>query len=470
MTYFKSLLTIFLSLIILACNNEEIGSTSEINSDNPIVLDAMEELMEQYDDFGNLENSENPTGNMTLDFCFDFIYPISFELNNGSEISVNNIDELIEILFNSNEELYVNNIIYPFDVEIFNHETNSFEIITIENDESFEMLLLDCDFDEEEYVCTEEFDPVCVEVMGHDNEVYIIAYPNSCWAELDGFSADDFLEDCDYEGHWGPEDGDGGFADDLFGFDLPCGELVFPISVVTPNGDVISVDNYESLIQVLESWYDQNPNADDEFELIFPLTIEFETETIEITSHDMLEEVLGEYCDEDWEGEDDEFFWFDLPCGELVFPISVVAPNGDLITGDSAESLIQAIESWYDQNPNSDDEFELIFPLTLEFETETIEITSHDMLEEVLEEYCDEDWEGEDDDDDEDDDEDEDDDDEDDDNDDEQECESCSDEENIVCVQYTNPTNPNDIIVEAFLNPCYAICAGFSEDDFVDCE
>ena len=462
MTYFKSLLTIFLSFIILACNNEEIGSSTEINSDNVLVLNAMEELMEQYDNFGNLENSENPTGNITLDFCFDFIYPINFELNNGSEISVNNIDELIEILFNSNEELYVNNIIYPFDVEIFNNETNSFEIITIENDESFEMLLLDCDFDGDEYACTEEFDPVCVEITGHDNEIYIIAYPNSCWAELDGFNADDFLDDCDYEGHWEPEDGDGGFADDLFGFDLPCGELVFPISVVTPNGDVISVDNYESLIQVLESWYDENPNTDDEFELIFPLIIEFENETVEITSYEMLEEVLEEFCDDDWDDDwDDEYddhYWFDLPCGELVFPISVVAPNGDVISVDNYESLIQVLESWYYENPNTDDEFELIFPLTVEFENETVEITSYEMLEEVLEEFCDEDWDDEDDDED------------DDVDDDEEDCESCSDEENIVCVQYTDPHNPNDIIVEAFLNPCYAVCAGFSEDDFVDCE
>lgn len=357
MRYFNLLTLLLLTINISSCNVEEINSALENNStDNPLVLRTMNELMEQYDNFGNLESSENPTGNMILDFCFDFVYPINFELSNGTIVTVSSIEDLIDIIINSSEDLYVNDIVYPFDVEVYNSENNSFEVITIDNEDSFELLIETCNFDEEDYLCTEEFDPVCVEINGQNNEVFIIAYPNSCWAELDGFSEDDFLEDCTYDNDFGEDD-----------------------------------------------FYDE--------------------------------------------------FLYEMGCGELVFPVSFQVSNGDTLTANDVESFIQLIEQWIESNPNQEDDFQFIYPITIEFESEgsiiSIEILSEDMLYEVLEQYCDDDYS----------------------EDEEQEdCNFCSDEENLVCVQYENPSNPNDTIVEVFLNPCYAFCAGFSEIDFVDCE
>lgn len=355
MKYFNLFASIFLALTIASCNNEEINSAIEDNSaDNPLVMRTMDELMEQYDNFGNLESSENPTGNMILDFCFDFVYPINFELSNGAIVAVSSIEDLVEILINSSEDLYLNDIVYPFDVEIFNSENNSFEIITIENDDSFEMLLENCEFDMDDYACTEEFNPVCVEIFGPNDEVIVIAYPNSCWAELDGFSEEDFLENCDY----GNDD-----------------------------------------------YYDD--------------------------------------------------FWYEMGCGELVFPVSFQVSNGDILTAEDIESFIQLIEEWIETNPSQEDDIQFIFPITIEFASEggitSIEILSEDMLHEVLEQNCGEDWDDED-------------------GENEEDCDTCTDEENIVCVQFIDPSDPNQVVVEVFLNPCYAFCAGFTEDDFVDCE
>jgi len=389
MRYFNYFWVVLLTITTTSCNNEGIGSEqNDTGFENPLIQTTMSELMEQFDDFGNLENSENPTGNMTIDFCFNFVFPINFELNNGTIIQTDSIDELVDILMVSTDEFYINDFIYPFDIEVFNSETNSIEIITIDNENSFEILIEACDFDDEEYACTEEFEPVCVEINGPENEIITIVYPNACWAELDGFDENDFLDDCDYDND--NSDGDDGDYDEDFWFETDCVEFVFPIAIQTPNGDIITADDPEALIQTIDEWYSSNPHSDEDLQFVYPITVQFETEngwsSVEVLSDAMLYEVIDQHCEEDDEDEEDE----------------------------------------NDEEDEEDDE----------------------------------------------DDEDEDEEDEEDENDEEEEedCDSCTQEEDFVCVQYENPSNPNDIVVEVFLNPCYAFCAGFTEDDFIDCE
>ena len=191
-----------------ACNNESIDTVEqENNNDNALVMESISEFMRQFDDNGNLDENENPTGNMAIDFCFDFVYPLSFYYNDGSILTVESVEAFIEILINLDEEFYINGVVYPFDVEVFNEASTSFEIITIENDEDFEHLLENCAFDDEEYYCPEIWDPVCIELNTQNGESFIITYPNYCYAFLDGFSEEDFLEECDvYDDEDGHDD------------------------------------------------------------------------------------------------------------------------------------------------------------------------------------------------------------------------------------------------------------------------
>ena len=88
-----------------------------------------------------------------------------------------------------------------------------------------------------------------------------------------------------------------------------------------------------------------------------------------INSEEELEELLDEYCYDD-EGEDET-------CGEIVYPVTVEAPNGDQFTANSEEEVYTFMEEWYSNNCNTvecDDEFEVVYPITMEFENEQGEI------------------------------------------------------------------------------------------------
>ena len=72
------------------------------------------------------------------------------------------------------------------------------------------------------------------------------------------------------------------------------------------------------------------------------------------------------------------------------------APNGDQFTANSEEEVYTFMEEWYSNNCNTvecDDEFEVVYPITMEFENEqgeiiVLTIQSEEMLEEITQQYC----------------------------------------------------------------------------------
>jgi len=286
---------LFLSLSLFTCdNNEDISQNEETN--NPYLMLSMSELMARYDANGNADESQNPSGNMALDFCFEFVFPIDFEMSNNTIITINSIEELVDVLIESDDETYIVDILYPFDVLVFNDEMDTIESMTIQNDAAFSNLLDDCEFDlDEDGYCYEVYDPVCVEITNTYGETIVLVYPNDCYAGLDGFNENDFLEDCNIEG---------GYEDDWFEND--CFDLVYPITLLNSNGDVITINSEEALLGFIEEWYSENcNNAEDcefDFEVVFPITIEYysennqQTQTLVINSEEELDWYIEEYC------------------------------------------------------------------------------------------------------------------------------------------------------------------------------
>ena len=286
---------LFISLSLFTCdNNEDISQNEETN--NPYLMLSMSELMARYDANGNADESQNPSGNMALDFCFEFVFPIDFEMSNNTIITINSIEELVDVLIESDDETYIVDILYPFDVLVFNDEMDTIESMTIQNDATFSNLLDDCEFDlDEDDYCYEVYDPVCVEITNAYGETIVLVYPNDCYAGLDGFNENDFLEDCDTEGNH--EDG---------WFENDCFDLVYPITLLNSNGDVININSEEALLGFIEEWYSENcNNAEDcefDFEVVFPIVVEYysennqQTQTLVINSEEELDWYIEEYC------------------------------------------------------------------------------------------------------------------------------------------------------------------------------
>jgi hypothetical protein len=133
--------------------------------------------------------------------------------------------------------------------------------------------------------------------------------------------------------------------DDESWFEIDCVDLVYPISIENPEGDIIYVESEYYLHEYIDQYY-QNCNSDDcgDFSLVYPLTVEYYSETndqtqiLTINSEEELQELLDEYCYDD-DGDDDGEDGLDT-CGEIVYPVTVEAPNGDQFTGNSEEEII----------------------------------------------------------------------------------------------------------------------------------
>jgi len=182
-------------VIVSSCSRNDVDPLPVIQESESI-QNVISQLRNYVDDEGNPITDQNPTGNIIFDFCFDFVYPIELIYNTGSTVIVESFTDLITVIINSTNELYIVGIVYPFQVEIYDPATNQIIIETINNEEEFIDLLENCNNDP--CNCNDEFDPVCVEVEQND-EIILIMFPNACYAMCHGFTPNDFV-DCPTDG------------------------------------------------------------------------------------------------------------------------------------------------------------------------------------------------------------------------------------------------------------------------------
>jgi hypothetical protein len=310
-----TIFSIALALIVFtSCTNDESVDVNQPNTeDSESITTALDQLSRQFDMNGNLNADDNPAGNVVFDFCFDFVYPLDLSFNNGTTVTVNGLEDLVQVMLSSTSDLYVNGIAFPFDVEVYDEDDNEIEIETIEDEEDFIDLLEDCDFDDDDDCeCFEVYDPVCVEISDPNGVTFTITYPNECYAECDGFDDDDFIEDC--QDDYNPN-----------GFD--CFEFNFPISVVTEDGAIITINSEEELntalydvyvydfvypfsVTVFEDEDDDNDDDDDDDD-------DDEEEIVVINSAEDFEDILEDcydYDDDEYECEECEDAPIDPVC------------------------------------------------------------------------------------------------------------------------------------------------------------
>ncbi|MDA9850420.1 hypothetical protein N9C38_06835 [Flavobacteriaceae bacterium] len=295
--------------------------------------------------------------------CFDLEFPISVNLSDGTVVAISNEEELyegIEEYYEMGEEDNLPEINFPINIIFYYENENGVEsedLVEISNYEELEMYFEMCEDDED---------------INDDEEN---------WSEFN------------------------------------CVALVYPITIESPEGENLSFENEDSLNNYIESWYNNNPNSNQVFELVFvfPLTVGYFSETTDqlqtliIYSEEELGEFLEEYCidDQDDNGEDDngndtdfgdgEDIFYDHTCGEVVFPISIEDPNGVVFNSDNEESLLEYLEQWFVDNDcnnvDCDDEFEIVYPISINYvsgnDLITMTIQSEEMLEEINGQYCD---------------------------------------------------------------------------------
>ena len=179
-----------------------------------------------------------------------------------------------------------------------------------------------------------------------------------CW--------DDYDDDCD--------------CDD----DEECFEFNFPITIVLPDNSTVTVNDWDEFETALDNYYDANPNEEDEFTFVFPITVTMldDNSIVTINDEDELEELFEECYGDLWDD-----------CFEFQFPLTFTMFDGSILTGNSEEELDSLFDAWYVANPNDSIEPILNFPVTVVYDDGTTEtVNDEDELDELFEECFGDDW------------------------------------------------------------------------------
>jgi len=187
---------------------------------------------------------------------------------------------------------------------------------------------------------------------------------------------EELLDSCDYN-----EDHDHEYGEEDI---IICFEIDYPITIIFPDDSRKEISNDDELRATIIEWETTN-TSDEDPTLDYPINITLEDgEAVTITNDDELEEAFdacyeGFDCEEEYEEE----------CFDLNFPISIQL-GGETITADNYDALDDAIDAWYEANPNSEEEPELVYPITITFEDGTNStIASDEELDTALESCAD---------------------------------------------------------------------------------
>ena len=338
----------------LILHAQDLGYEIKIRRESRSLVSLLNILYVYFDQNGEVlfddNYDQNGNGNYDIfneweDFmCFDIQFPISVTMPDQTQVSIGNEDELYEAVESyyemSDEYDGLPEINFPFNIIFYFDDENGNEIEEVVGVGSYEEL--------------EMYFEICEDGWNDDG------WDDEDWYEID------------------------------------CFDLVYPLTIVNPEGEVLTVDSENNLHEYIDQYY-ENCNSNDcgDFNLYYPLTVEYYSETndqvqtLTINSEEELEALLNEYCyDDGWDDEE--------TCGEIVYPVTVEAPNGEQFTANSEEEVYSFMEEWYSNNCNTvecDDDFEVVYPITMEFEDEQGEIIvmtiqSETMLDQITEQYC----------------------------------------------------------------------------------
>ena len=177
-------------------------------------------------------------------------------------------------------------------------------------------------------------------------------------------------------------------------YDEECFELVYPVTYLMPDGSTISVtSDDENGWSDLKGWYEENEDSEDKPELQYPVDIIVETEegtsTVTINNQEEMTAAKRE-ChaewEEYWDGDDER------ECFQYVLPVTFLMPDGSTITVEDEEGWY-SLRVWYEDNRGYEEEPSIQYPIDISQETEegsiTVTLTSGEEMEEVYSECYD---------------------------------------------------------------------------------
>ncbi len=147
-----------------------------------------------------------------------------------------------------------------------------------------------------------------------------------------------------------------------------CFELVFPVTIVLPDGTKAEVTSYKTLREEIRTWRQNNPDADRKVRPQFDFPIDVITkdgETVTIASSEEFR-ALHRDCKRGGNGHG-------KGCFKLNFPLSVNFPNGTTQTFEDGKLMRRALHDWKKANTNATSRPQLVFPISITLEDGSVQ-------------------------------------------------------------------------------------------------
>ena len=212
--------------------------------------------------------------------------------------------------------------------------------------------------------------------------VALLVFLSSCNKEdvLNSESVDDYVDEVIFRMEEGGNMG-------RFG----CFELIFPITMVFPDGTESEISDYESLRSTIRDWKEANPDASDKPTLAFPIEVlSEEGEVISVEDEAALRELARE-CGRSYFGGGRGHRGHGGRCGscfDIIFPVTIQFPDGTTADAADRSELKDLARTWREANPDSEERPGLVFPIEVELEDGTTQTINDEEELSALKESC----------------------------------------------------------------------------------
>ncbi len=165
-----------------------------------------------------------------------------------------------------------------------------------------------------------------------------------------------------------------------------CYELVFPVTIALPDSSTVVANSYDEIKAALRAYFEANgpaqgnhhhhPNIRAHFSFVFPISVlSQDGEVITVNSDEDLRALraacAGTFDHHNPMGHGDH----GLSCFEIVFPVTVAFPDSTTATATDRQALHLIIRTWHQANPGVQGRPHIVFPLTVQLTEDSTLVT-----------------------------------------------------------------------------------------------
>lgn len=136
-----------------------------------------------------------------------------------------------------------------------------------------------------------------------------------------------------------------------------CFDLVYPITLEYPDGTTAEAESVEALRDILMDWRQNNPDATEGPNLVFPVDVSLRNDTVVTIDGPEGLRTLAARCHQ---------IQHIRRCFDIVYPISISLPDGTITEVADGEALHDLISQWRENNPDATDHPGFVFPIEVE--------------------------------------------------------------------------------------------------------